>query len=751
MKIFQRLVKTISSRAVNQKTFSVEEVRELIAKREFAQAREAVEHLSMLVNRREVEQQCLLGEINYQEGNDAEAQALFEAALAVVPGKPSAHLGLSLVMAEKGDLASAYRHAFFAYSVDGNNPRFLAQLGYCQILLRNYPAAERPLRRATLLAPENAYSWNNLGIVLKAKRKLMEARVCFLKASRLRPDYKTASDNLALIEQDIANVPTSDLRNEKSDSLSQLHCEAVEEFPKVIQLGQQGETQQAIDLCEKLALEHPDSVTLAVALNILYQRAGDLAAGVEALEVFLMSHSNSIEALNALGLAKLDLLEPAAAGSYFEQVLSQHPESFDALCGMARALTAQDRFADATEWIDKALALNPNDLSMRSAKAINFINRCQYEEGLALCKALEAEGCEVFALGGVLAYLGRFDEAIKALDTQLQSHPHDPGLHFHRGSIRLLNLDFKGGWEDYQYRAYNAQEQFRVLPFPIWRGEPLNDKKIVVLAEQGLGDQVMFSSCIPDLLRLNPKEVVVEIVDRIAPTIQRSFPEVRVIVSNQSRAVEWVSQCPDMDYYVPLGDLPRYFRNALEDFPNRSSFLVANPDRIRYWRQKLEIYGPGPYIGVSWKGGTESTRSVIRTVSPDTLSPLGKAVEATWVCLQYGPVQEAVQQSGVNGFPMAYWPESISDLDEFAALISALDMVITVCNTTVHYAGALGKPVWVIAPKIPEWRYGLKNPILPWYPSSLMWRQSEHGDWENVVADVCKALRTKFVSGVTGG
>ncbi|MFM8898948.1 MAG: tetratricopeptide repeat protein, partial [Burkholderiales bacterium] len=642
MKIFQSLLKTIGAKVLNQKTFSVEEVRELISRREFALARQAVESLSPLVSRKEVEQQCLIGEINYQEGNDEQAQAMFEAALVVVPGKPSAHLGLSLIMAEKGDFSNAYRHAFFAYSIDGNNPRFLAQLAYCQIQLKNYAAAERPLRKATLLAPDDAYAWNNLGLVLRAKRKYKEARACFERSSQLRPDYTTAASNLALIEQEIERAPTGGKKVFGEDGFSMLRRPDIEEFTHVVELEEQGETPKAIELCEELLGQHFDSVELILALNFLYQKAGDPAAGVDTLEAFLVSNPECTEVLNALGFAKLDLLEPKAAQIHFELAHSHDSTSFDTFRGMAQALTAQDRFDEAATWLEKALAVRPDDLSLKSAWAVSLINRCQYNEGLAACQALEDAGYQVIAIGAVMAYMGRFEEALTSLNAQIELHPHDAGMRFHRGSIRLLHLDFKAGWEDYAYRAFTSEAVFRVLPFPLWQGEPLEGKKVVVLAEQGLGDQVMFASCLPDLLGLHPAEVVLEVIDRIAPTIERSFPQVRVIVSNQSRALEWVSQCPGMDYYIPLGDLPRYFRNSLSDFPDRCSFLRAAPDRVLYWRRQLESTGPGPYIGFSWKGGTERTRSVLRTVRPQTFKAFAHAIAARWVCLQYGPVQDAV-------------------------------------------------------------------------------------------------------------
>ena len=411
---------------------------------------------------------------------------------------------------------------------------------------------------------------------------------------------------------------------------------------------------------------------------------------------------------------------------------------------MAEALTKQDRFIEAAEWFDRALERAPEDLQLRVSITSNLVNRCKYEEALANCLELESKGIKLSNVGGVLAYLGRFEEALQSLDNQLKYNPHNSILHFLRATVRLLHLDFRGGWEDYAYRGYSAIDSFRVLPFPLWQGQPLEGKKVVVLAEQGLGDQIMFASCLPDLIKLGPTQVFLEAADRIAMTLERSFPGVQVIKSEQQRDFSWLSECPDMDYYIPLGDLPRYFRNDLADFPLHNGFLRADRARVAHWRGQLEAHGPGPYIGLSWKGGTESTRTLIRTMSLPDFVAFPRSLSATWVCLQYGKVQEDVEQAKALGLDMFYRPESVSDLDEFAALVTALDLVVTVCNTTVHYAGALSTPVWVMAPTVPEWRYGLTNRQLPWYPSSTMFRQHTAGDWGSVVREVCRDLRQLY-------
>ena len=122
------------------------------------------------------------------------------------------------------------------------------------------------------------------------------------------------------------------------------------------------------------------------------------------------------------------------------------------------------------------------------------------------------------------------------------------------------------------------------------------------------------------------------------------------------------------------------------------------------------------------------------------LRPLWDAVHADWVCLQYGDVTASLAQADKSDMPIHYWPDAVKDLDDFAALVSQLDLVVTVCNTTVHYAGAVATPTWILAPKVPEWRYGLKSVSMPWYPSTHVWRQDELGHWPSLIERVASAL-----------
>jgi hypothetical protein len=189
-----------------------------------------------------------------------------------------------------------------------------------------------------------------------------------------------------------------------------------------------------------------------------------------------------------------------------------------------------------------------------------------------------------------------------------------------------------------------------------------------------------------------------------------------------------------------MGDLPRQFRRSRADFPPHDGYLRADAARVAYWRTRLQRDPGKPRIGISWRGGTESTRRVLRTVDIDAFVPLVRSVDADWVCLQYGDVASDLERVRRHGVELLYEESSIKDLDEFAALVSGLDLVITVCNTTVHYAGALARPTWVLTPHVPEWRYGLRTLSLPWYPSTRILRQPDHGAWDSVFLAARSAL-----------
>ena len=164
-------------------------------------------------------------------------------------------------------------------------------------------------------------------------------------------------------------------------------------------------------------------------------------------------------------------------------------------------------------------------------------------------------------------------------------------------------------------------------------------------------------------------------------------------------------------------------------------YLRADPTKVDRWRARLAALGPGPAVGISWRGGTARTRTERRSLSLPALLPLLREAGFHFVSLQYGPdaAAEVARFAAESGISVHHWQEAIDDYDETAALATALEAIVSVCTAVVHLGGALGRPVWVATPRVPEWRYGTSGERMPWYPSVRLLRQAEGEGWTPVI------------------
>lgn len=737
--------------APKARQWAVQEVRDLLSRNQLAQAREAALNLYPHTPKREWVQACLLAELAFRENRDAEAETGFREVLKHEPGMADAHYGLSLLLLEQGQAEAAVQHAQFAKGVDQNDPRYLAQLGLCHLTLGNYWIAETPLRQAVRRNDADKASWNNLGIVLRAKGEPGDAYFCFERALTIDPGFASARQNMDRLQEELdevgaavrrAETPTED-RPVGSTEEAPWH----EQWEAARAVMRAGQPAKALGMVEQLTMQWPDDGQLACNLAVMYRESGDAQSSIDVLSAFLTRHPDDAVAMAGMGAAQFAVHAHALAEHWIRKALDRTEPTVRTLTQLAHALHHQEKYAQAVE-VFRRIRTEFDDHTCRSQMAASLVMACQFEEAVELYEGLIAEGANdrSLAMGGyatALAHLERFDEAVDQLDKLIAQHPTDPNLRNQRSHVLLLLGRFAPGWDDYAYRGLSYSRNFRVLPLPVWRGEELRGKSIILLAEQGLGDQVMFASCLPDLLALGPSRVIVEAIDRVAPTLARSFPQCEVIGTRQNRDLEWMRELGDVDYFVPLGDLPIHFRRERAAFPGKPYWL-ADPARVAYWRERLAEAGPGPWVGVSWRGGTQLTRTVLRSMACADLKRLADRAQqhspVTWINLQYGAVDADIAAAREAGFQVTHWPQAIKDLDEFTALITALDGVATVCNTTVHYAGAIGKPVWVLAPRVPEWRYGLTDPRMPWYKDVTVFRQEVAGEWPSVLDAVGDSL-----------
>jgi hypothetical protein len=256
-----------------------------------------------------------------------------------------------------------------------------------------------------------------------------------------------------------------------------------------------------------------------------------------------------------------------------------------------------------------------------------------------------------------------------------------------------------------------------------------------------LGDQIMFASCLPDLAAC-AGHCVVECDERLVGLFRRSFPALAVQGAAASERPDSDAGLTACDWEIAMGSLPGIFRRAPGEFPQHGgSYLHADPARVAYWRHRLRELGPGRTIGLSWRGGLARSRRRMRSIGPEEFAGALPATDVVLVSLQYGEVDaDIVRMASASGRQIHHWPEVLRDYDETAALVSALDLVLSVCTSIIHLAGALGSTVWVLVPEVAEWRYGRSGGQMVWYESVRLFRQAALGQWQPVICQVRELL-----------
>jgi tetratricopeptide (TPR) repeat protein len=437
-----------------------------------------------------------------------------------------------------------------------------------------------------------------------------------------------------------------------------------------------------------------------------------------------------------------------AAIEAFERAKKLDPQRVQTLQQLALALRESDRMEDAVRELRAAVRLRPDDPGLLSDLGMVLADVMQYDEAMAcyrraLERAPESAGV-IQRQAHLIDHLGDRAQGEALLQKAVALAPDDDHVRYNVGLQRLKYHDFAAGWDGYEYRRNfdSFIGKYRHIPLPEWDGAPLDDRTVLVLPEQGLGDEIMFGSCVPEVLS-RARHVYLECDAKLEAIFRRSFPGCHVISRQRTLANDWVTRLePRPELQIHAGSLARRFRRSLADFPDQP-FLKPDPDRVSAWRTKLATLGPGRKIGLSWRGGVGYTGRTRRSIPLEQLLPVLRLPGVQFVNLQYTDVREEMKNLAArHGVTVHHWQEAIDDYDQTAALVGALDGVLTVCTAIVHLTGGLGKPGLVMVPYGADWRYGGEGERMPWYPSVRLVRQSRVGDWSDVLAEVGRRLST---------
>jgi len=442
----------------------------------------------------------------------------------------------------------------------------------------------------------------------------------------------------------------------------------------------------------------------------------------------------SYDVLNIVGIANVHIGQLEQAKCLLQRAIVLQPKYVEAYINLGNVLGELKEHDAAMYNFKIAVSLDPKNAEAYFNLGIAFKdNNLPHEAIDAYRRSLliMPEYAEAYNnLGTTLKDLGRYEEAMEAYGSAIQVKVDYAEAYNNLGRLYWLMQDFTRAFELMEWR-WRANEQFigkkLESTHPTWNGEELAE--VFVWKEQGIGDEIMFSSMLSEL-NAKSKKLIVECDKRLIPLYERSFSKDIRFIADRHKLSDF-----DYDSQIAIGSLPKHFRHKLEDFTNVSpGWLEADLDRSKVLREKLKAQADDIIIGISWCTQSAGLRSYKRNIPLELLAEYLKRVPGKYINLQYGDTAEEILEvkNQVN-FELHTVDEIdlYNDIDGLAALISACDTVISIDNLTVHLAGALGIDTRVLLPEVPEDRWGITGSNTYWYDHLALYRQESKYGWEN--------------------
>ena len=509
-------------------------------------------------------------------------------------------------------------------------------------------------------------------------------------------------------------------------------------------LAQSGRTAEGLVRLRRACALAPDDPVLRLGLGEVALAAG---ANVEAEAHLLAAQARSPDdprigaALARLRLAqgiaanlRGDLMSAAQA---YGDAMRFDPHQVDAASNLAALCNGEGHWQEAEALSRAAVSIAPGHVAAWTNLGNSLHRQSRHEEaadafGLALARDGDAADAAT-GLGLSLLAMGRVDDAVIAQRAAVATNPACPVAHLNLAYCLLAAGQFAEGWTEFEWRGLASATSAQAVTGPVWRGEPLYGRRILVQAEGGLGDILQFARFVPRLVQRGGQVIV-----QTHKPLTKLFARLPCI-----EIAEIGSEMPRFDLSVKLLSLPRLFATTLATIPPPVPLRV-DPARIAAWRKRILGNAPGGFVvGLVWAGApragvvAQAEMNSRRSMKLARLAPVSSIAGVRLVSLQEGVAGAEIAQTGLPIFDAM--PEMM-DFADTAALTAACDLVISVDTAMVHLAGSLDVPVWVMDRYDGCWRWGKAVEVSPWYPTLRLFRQDAPGDWDGVVGRICDGM-----------
>ena len=458
----------------------------------------------------------------------------------------------------------------------------------------------------------------------------------------------------------------------------------------------------AIKHLEQAIRIDPERADIHYLLSDTWKKNEKIEAAIEECKIVIGLEPDFAEAYNLLGYLKRKQGNFDAAIEHCEQAIKIKPAFYDAFNNLGITYFKIGDLNAATRNQKKAIELHPE-------LAHYHLN-----------------------LGYILAASFKFDLAIKSFKKAIEIDPENQLAHWNEALSYLTKEDFQNGWNSYHYRwtaLPDMANRYLQTSKPMWK--PNKRERVLLWAEQGIGDEVMFGSIIMDLHALCSK-LIITIDERLIPIFERSLPD---DIDFRSKDIAIPEE--EYDSHLPLGDLPLFFRKNIKDFkPASTSWLYENSEQSNRLRRKLNEDGTKTLVGISWHSSRERPGTMHKVISLSKLAKKLHGPKIKLINLQYGDVSQEIDSLKNNtGIEIIRIPEidNKNDINGLVDLIMACDRIVSISNVTVHLAGALGKKTDMLLPFSADWRWGSRTDTTHWYASLRLNRQAKSYDWDTVL------------------
>jgi tetratricopeptide (TPR) repeat protein len=704
----------------------------------------------------------LLGVLDCQNGRAEAATRRIGAAITILEaaGVPPAashaalHLNLGNAWQAAGQLDLAIASYRQAIALDPTCADAYSNLGNVQSEQRDYPAAITSYQSALQIRPVFPEALFNLGNAHATLGDNEAAIARYREALRHQPNYAMALNNLA-------NALQAAGRFEEALTASE---EAIRHAPAsaalLINLGITlrclGRLDEAIQRYEQaLGLDPNDPEAHSNLANAHYARGDwdDAAAGYRRAAAL---KPDAPEASFNLGKLLAERGDPDAAIACYRRALAIRPTLAPALFNLANLLQDQGRFDDALPTWRQLLALDPRHAEAHAGLGNGLHGLGRLDEALAAYRralAIKPDLVEAhYNLANTLHDTGAIAAALDHYAHAVTLKPDYVEAHWNRSQALLLAGDFETGWTEYEWRWQRRYSQSLRRPFtaPLWRGEPLDGQRILLHAEQGLGDTLQFCRYATLVAARRPAAVVLEVPQPLVGVMTDSFADTAVRIVPLDAHFPRGDSLPEFDLHCPLLSLPLALGTTLDTIPWDGPYLRVNPAKAARWQRRLGDQ-KRPRIGLVWAGGvrTGNPEAVAtdrrRSIALAQLAPLAAIPGVAWYSLQKGP-PAAQAKEPPPGLALVDLMDEVEDFADTAALIAQLDLVISVDTSVAHLAAGLGKPVLLLSRFDGCWRWLLDRDDSPWYPTLRLYRQTVPGDWRPIIERLRDDLATRLAT-----